>query len=411
VSYLESEAYCAADIVLREAMGSEAVQEILDPGAAPACVAFARTCAPPHAVDVDSPATAESGKQALDVAEEAKASKTMTTSTAGGFLDETLDAAPRGWLDALRAVPKFYGLTDAERARIDVRNKKTVPPPPAGTGNSLGNHVAIGVVGTLSRILIRGLNRLQLYRMDVLYDAIEHRPSGLGLLTVSNHRSVADDPIMLSAMMPPRILYRPGLMRWGLCSTDICYQNPLFARFVMMGKALPITRSAGVGQAFVTSAAEKLVRGDWLHIYPEGRVVQDHVGYAKRGVGRMLAIAHERCGGTGGLPIVLPMYHEGMENVMPQDRDTHELLCLIPRVGHRIFAIAGDPLDVRDIFDRLMPACARAGGTALDPAECLKLYEEVADRLTLSIKILRAELRLRVRREHGLFLGDPYDIS
>jgi monolysocardiolipin acyltransferase len=228
---------------------------------------------------------------------------------------------------------------------------------------------------------------------------------------VSNHRSVADDPIMLSAMMPPRILFRAGSMRWGLCSTDICYQSSWFARFVMMGKALPITRGVGVGHEFVTAAAEKLARGDWVHIYPEGRVVQNTVGYAKRGVGRMLAIAHERARGTQGLPVVLPMYHEGMENVMPQDGETHELLGIIPRVGNRIFAIAGDPLDVRDIFDRLMPACARAGGTARDPAECLRLYEEIADRLALSIKILRAELRVRVRREYGLFLGDPYEIS
>jgi monolysocardiolipin acyltransferase len=401
-------------------MGSDVAQEVLDRSPAPGRVAFARARSAQSRTEAsataagDLVAVSESANTAAAVAGDVQAAtavKQAGATEADRFLDETLRAAPRGWIDALRNAPKVCELTEAERTRIFERNKTAVPPPPSGLGNSFGNHVAIVTVGALSRVLIRGLNSLQMYRMDVLYNAIESRPHGQGLLTVSNHRSVADDPIMLSAMMPPRILFRAGSMRWGLCSTDICYQSSWFARFVMMGKALPITRGVGVGHEFVTAAAEKLARGDWVHIYPEGRVVQNTVGYAKRGVGRMLAIAHERARGTQGLPVVLPMYHEGMENVMPQDGETHELLGIIPRVGNRIFAIAGDPLDVRDIFDRLMPACARAGGTARDPAECLRLYEEIADRLALSIKILRAELRVRVRREYGLFLGDPYEIS
>lgn len=322
-----------------------------------------------------------------------------------------LAAAPSGWLESLRELPKIYGLTDAERARIAGRNLNFVEPPPSGPGDSLVNGVLIGIVGTLGKVLMKGLNSLYAYRTEVLFDAIEHRHPDQGLVTVSNHRSVVDDPLMLGAMLPPRILWRPHLMRWGLCSVDICFQNPLFARFVTAGKALPIMRGAGVGHPFVAAAAEKIVRGDWVHIYPEGRVVQSSVGYFKRGFGKMLAKAYEHRGGSTGLPIVLPMYHEGGENVMPQDKFTHDLLRCIPRVGNRMFAIIGDPVDLRDIFDRYMPACARAGGTKTDPAECLRLYEQVADRIALSIRLLRAELRMRVRADHGLFLGDPYETS
>jgi 1-acyl-sn-glycerol-3-phosphate acyltransferase len=361
-------------------------------------------------------------------------------------------AAPAGWLNALRRLPKVYGLTAREWERIVKRNASATQPPPSGRGESLANGVVIAVVSLASRIFMRGLNGMHLYHLGALTDAVEARPPGVGLLTVSNHRSVADDPIMLAAMLPPRIVLRPSRMRWGMCSVDICFQNAAMARFMTLGKALPVMRGAGVGHPYVTAAAEKLVLGDWLHMYPEGRVVQHGMGYMKRGVGKVLAIAYERAaeraaGGaavtaveppataapveidadvnvdataaapgagppaSAGLPIVLPMYHEGVEDIMPQDRETHELFSVIPRVGYRMFAIVGDPIDMRDIFDRLMPPCAHAGGTRGDAPECLALYEAVADRCALSVRLLRAELRLRVRADLGLFLGDPFECT
>lgn len=320
-------------------------------------------------------------------------------------------AAPPGWLEAVRSLPKVYGLTSLERKRIADKNQTFVQPPAPGPGDSLASGIVIGIVGTLGRMLMRGLNTLHAYRMEVLFEAIERRSPDQGLVTISNHRSVADDPFMLGAMLPPRILWRPQVMRWGLCSVDICFQNPLLAHFVTIGKALPIMRGGGVGHPFLFAAADKIIRGDWVHIYPEGRVVQSSIGYLKRGLGKMLTIAYEQRGGSVGLPVVLPMYHEGGENVMPQDQSTNDLLRRIPRVGNRMYAIIGDPVDLREIFEQYMPACARAGGTKSDPAECLRLYEQIADRLALSLRLLRAELRMRVHADHGLFLGDPYEVS
>jgi 1-acyl-sn-glycerol-3-phosphate acyltransferase len=348
------------------------------------------------------------------------------------------DNAPSGWTDAVQRLPKVYGLTSQERERVHERNKTFSAPPSSSSGTSLANGVVIAAVSLASKAYMRGLNSMYTYRLGVLTDAIEHRQHGVGLLTVSNHRSVADDPIMLSALLPPRIILRPGLMRWGMCSVDICFQNSAFARFVTLGKALPVMRYGSLGQSFVRDAADKLASGQWLHIYPEGRVVQSGMGYMKRGVGKMLAIAHERASlGLSaiaksaavdsspqrgvirsdfeqqgpGLPIVLPMYHEGIENVMPQDRETHALFSIVPRVGQRIFTIVGDPIDMRDTFEKLMPPCARAGGTKTDASECIALYEAIADRCALSVRLLRAELRLRVRADHGIFLGDPYECT
>lgn len=362
--------------------------------------------------------------------------------------EATRHTAPAGWMERIQALPKVYGLTEAEKERIDERNKTYVSPRPPGPGNTFANGATIGIVTLFSKIFIRCANRLRTYRLEVLTDAIENRPPNTGLLTVSNHRSVADDPILLAAMLPPRIMLRPGLVRWGLCSADICFQNKWLGEFMTNGKAMPIMRGAGLSHHFVQQASDKLAKGDWLHVYPEGRVVQQGVGYMKRGVGKMLAFAHEealakaakaaansrggdldqvdgtvpvessnllRCDGDtsppAGLPIVIPMYHEGIENTMAQDRETHRLIRMVPEVGHRIYAIVGDPVDMRAIFDRYLPACTQSGGTVTNSAECVELFEALADRMALSIRLLRAELRMRVRAEEGHFLGDQFEVS
>ncbi len=145
-------------------------------------------------------------------------------------------SVPFGHLRKLAEIPKVYGITDKEREKIRRKNLAFVVPEHYGSGNSLGNRIVIAAVGTFGKLLLSKLNFLRTYRMEVLYDAIENREEGKGLLTVSNHKSVIDDPLLLSAFLPPRILYRPSVMRWGLCSLDICFQTRFYAAVCRLGK-------------------------------------------------------------------------------------------------------------------------------------------------------------------------------
>ncbi|KAI0565019.1 Phospholipid/glycerol acyltransferase [Gracilaria domingensis] len=318
------------------------------------------------------------------------------------------DAAPDGWREFVSKPHKVFGLTEEEEEKIRKKNKTYVETPPLTEKARLGTSLIIGFVGTVSKFLMKQLNSLYLYNVEVLHDAIEKRPQSQGLLTFSNHRSVVDDPFLLGSILPPRILLNPNVMRWGLCSLDICFQNALIGRTLRLGKALPIERRGGVSQRFLTTAGEKLVGGDWVHVYPEGRVSQDGMGYAKRGIGKLLAMVYES---RRELPLILPLYHQGVENVMPQDEDTHVLKTIVPRTGNKIFVITGEVVDLRHVFEKYMPACAEAGGTKHDREPCLKLYEQVADILGIATRLLRAELRQRVRRDHDIDLGDPYELS
>lgn len=318
------------------------------------------------------------------------------------------DESPEEWRDFVSLNPKVFGMTEAEENEIREKNKTYVSTPPLTGNGGLGTAMIIGTVGTLSKVLMTALNDLHLYRMELLYDAVEHRSNARGLLTFSNHQSVMDDPFLLAALLPPRILLNPKLMRWGLCSLDICFQNALVSRTLKLGKALPIERRGGVAQSFVQSASEKLSNGDWVHIYPEGRVRQTGMGYAKRGVGKLLAMTFEA---RQGLPLILPLYHEGIEHVMPQKRDSNTLKYCLPRVGKKMFVLAGEPIDLSHIFHRLMPACEAAGGTRTDSPPCLRLYEEVADSMAITMRLLRAEMRRKVRNVEGIDLGEPFELS
>lgn len=318
------------------------------------------------------------------------------------------DDSPEEWRDFVSLNQKIFGLTEEEEGKIHAKNKTYVATPPLSGNGGIGTAIIIGTVGTFSKVLMTALNDLRLYRMELLYDAIENRSTAKGLLTFSNHQSVMDDPFLLAALLPSRILLNPSLMRWGLCSLDICFQNSFIGRTLRLGKALPIQRRGGVAQSFLRNAAEKLSNGDWVHIYPEGRVRQKGMGYSKRGVGKLLAMTFEA---RKGLPLIVPMYHEGIEHVMPQKHDTNTLKHSLPRIGKRMFVLAGEPIDLSHIFHRLMPACADAGGTKTDAPPCLRLYEEVADSMAITLRLLRAEMRRKVRDEEGIDLGEPFEFS
>lgn len=318
------------------------------------------------------------------------------------------DIAPDSWKHFVAALKKEYGMTQIEQDRITRKNKDYVETADLTRQGRLGTAAIILTVGTISKLMLRAINTLHSHHLDTLHNAIEQRPLKKGLLTVSNHQSVMDDPFLLGAILPPRILVNVRKMRWGLCSMDICFQNAWVSRTLRLGKGLPIQRRGGINQPFLRDAAKKLADGGWVHIFPEGRVRQKGMGYFKRGIGKMLTMGLED---SQQLPMVLPMYHEGIERVMPQKEGSNDLESTIPKRGQTMYVVVGEPVDVSHIFDRLMPKCVESGGTKVDAPPCIKLYEEVADFLAVIMRLLRADARRKIKSEHDVDLGAPYEYS
>ena len=215
--------------------------------------------------------------------------------------------------------------------------------------------IALVLTGSCMWFLGRVVNTTDIDGEDRLHLYVDRRPPGRGLLTVSNHISTLDDPIMMAALVPLRTYLQPShfdaRLRWALCAHEICYRTAALRSFFTQMQALPVDRGAGLSQFAVHASAQKLRDGGWVHVFPEGAVHRASDGTTrsmKWGVAQMLL--ESSIGRTGAVepraPLLVPLYHRGMENVMPNTVG-------VPGVGQKISVSVGAPIDVDDIVLQL----------------------------------------------------------
>ncbi|KAL4973450.1 hypothetical protein BDW66DRAFT_162081 [Aspergillus desertorum] len=256
---------------------------------------------------------------------------------------------------------------------------------------SLSSTTILGVAA-LCRGFLYACSRPETHGLEQFLELLESRkdPSQRtkGLLTVSNHISVMDDPLVWG-FLP--LKYNFGLSssnrRWGMASHDICYQ----------------TRSAhskhgGIAQPAVTQAIRLLSKGpfsaephlakperqswslqnvcvdpfsdlptayttdgedshlapsayscnsySWVHIFPEGKIHQSPnktMRYFKWGVARLILEASE-------CPDIVPMWLEGFDQVMHESREFPRFL---PRPGKEVSVTFGQKVDTEAVFGEM----------------------------------------------------------
>ncbi|CAN0465796.1 unnamed protein product, partial [Ectocarpus sp. 12 AP-2014] len=108
------------------------------------------------------------------------------------------------------------------------------------------SYLTIMTTWIIFRFLLKGLNKVECHNRQALLDAVLDR-GDRGLLTVSNHMCVYDDPGLWSALVP---FWRTGRrkMRWALCTDDIYYAHPVLKNIFDAGRTLPIKRTRGMEQ-------------------------------------------------------------------------------------------------------------------------------------------------------------------
>ncbi|KAF6200471.1 hypothetical protein GE061_004914 [Apolygus lucorum] len=222
------------------------------------------------------------------------------------------------------------------------------------------------VVVLLAKYAAHSLNLINVYNMDRLVEALE-RPKGVPLITVSNHVSTIDDPVMWSPLKN-KYLTRQDI-RWSLVAHEVCYINTALAYFFMLTRNVPIVRGAGVYQEGVNFAIERLSRGDWVHVFPEGKINDKMENMRlKWGVGRMIYESPE-------MPIVLPMHVIGLQHIL-QPRPPY-----IIRPFKKVTINHGEPLSLKDLVRELKeaqppPEVARKHITDAIELETTKLKKE-----------------------------------
>lgn len=138
------------------------------------------------------------------------------------------------------------------------------------TAWSAGSHQTILGVATLCRGFLYGLNKPEVHGLPRFLELLKSRKDPelrqRGLITVSNHVSVMDDPIIWGVLPLSFYAYHAYFNnRWGFGSHDICFQGGLLSNFFTLGQVLPTHRTAhsphgGPFQSSITEAIRMLGR-------------------------------------------------------------------------------------------------------------------------------------------------------
>ncbi|KAF8314568.1 uncharacterized protein EI90DRAFT_3089979 [Cantharellus anzutake] len=210
----------------------------------------------------------------------------------------------------------------------------------------------IPLVGLLSKACLY-VNKVQVSGLDVLQRALkESNGRGKGVLTISNHISVVDEPFVWGCL-PISQYFRPRDMRWTLGASDIMFTNPIFSSFFRAGQVIETFRGRGIYQPAVNDAVRKLDDGAWIHLFPEGYVNQ--AGGLLRfrwGVGRIIM-------NTRAFPTIIPMWLSGFDKLMPESRSFPKF---IPRLSpkHEVSITFGNPIDFKASYSPLGPLTQKA---------------------------------------------------
>ena len=200
----------------------------------------------------------------------------------------------------------------------------------------MGN-LAYSICHLAANIWMKRLNEMRVINRRNLVQAIFHRHKNVPLITVSNHTSCIDDPLIWSTIQVRPFESLKGhrtCARYIMGAREMVFTRLWHSVFFSWCWVVPIVRGYGVYQRGVNFSLEKLNEGGWVHVFAEGQVNMNPIHKTLRlkwGVGRLVS----EC---VNVPVVLPIWHVGMEDVLP-NRSPY-----IPRICKRVTVLIGDPI-------------------------------------------------------------------
>lgn len=265
----------------------------------------------------------------------------------------------------------------------------------AGRSSHLGGiprKMVFMAVGAFAKFVATLLNSTHVHNADTLIRMVRSRPSGIPLITVSNHMSTLDDPVMWGFKSFPTMDVK--LARWVLAAEDICFKNTMLSYFFRLGKCIPITRGAGIYQESMNEALDRLMDGAWLHMFPEGSISQGNTPIRRLKWGTASLIVRSPI-----TPVVLPIVHQGFEEVMPENF-LFGKRPPFPLCNKKINIIIGEPMEfdlpkLRQIavsVSRDISPCLGWPSTSphqLDEAAQRCLYTTISEKIRTEMEHLR----------------------
>lgn len=247
---------------------------------------------------------------------------------------------------------------------------------------SLASRLVVFSVGMLSKLWMTTLSgKVTVINSEPFIRTLLDKDRTQPLLTITNHTSTVDDPLIWSVLPFRAYLHPWRTMRWSLVAHNICFINKPVANFFLLGQCLPIIRGAGIHQPGMQKAVELLNSGRWVHIFPEGKVNQESKTLLKFkwGVGRLIMESQIP-------PIVVPIWHKGMDAVMPEGRDY-----TVPLPGKPITIRFGNPINFAPLLAEWQAGRLDDAQTRIEITrkifDAMKQLEELATDDHLKVKV------------------------
>jgi monolysocardiolipin acyltransferase len=84
------------------------------------------------------------------------------------------------------------------------------------------------------------LNDTKVHNLSQILDLVKNRPKGKPLITVSNHDSCIDDPLLFGAILPTKYFFDfdKKYFRWSLGAKEVCFSKPSHSLIMRAGQVL-----------------------------------------------------------------------------------------------------------------------------------------------------------------------------
>jgi 1-acyl-sn-glycerol-3-phosphate acyltransferase len=166
------------------------------------------------------------------------------------------------------------------------------------------------------------------------------------IITYSNHISVLDDPLMWGWL--PRSCVMSSVSRttrWVLGAQEIMFSSPFKSFFAKKLKVIPIVRGLGLNQPGMETVQDAMKKGDWIHIFTEGRVSPSSSTLLlpfRWGIGHLIMSHYSE---TRQLPHVIPIALKGIDDVLPLDS-----VIKLPRLYKTVEIAIGKPIERQEMM-------------------------------------------------------------
>jgi len=250
-----------------------------------------------------------------------------------------------------------------------------------------GSVFTIGLIGGISKFALTHLSETKIYTEGDSMESIIRtcHDNNQPLITVANHMSCLDDPMLWGALLSMKALWTQwDSIRWIPGAEENCFYKDknLQNLFVSWGKVMSCRRGDGVYQPCMNFAVERLNLGESIHLYVEGQVnVSRTIPRIKWGVGRLVADCKRP-------PVILPFVHRGMDKLLPLKDDGKSTW--IPQLGKKISILVGNPI----YTDKILADCKRFKFTEvairkhiadITQRELQRLAKKLDDKLATSV--------------------------